>query len=225
MLLVSKDGPFAASLTMGGVRTAFKGQFDVSGNATNIVARNGLHSLQVILHLDLVDDTIRSRDRFGWGIHVEVLADRDVFNAMARCPLAGSYTVVLQPPERSDPSIPEGFGYGTLMITPTGLGRMIGFLADGTKITVSVPSPSTARGRCIRYSIRPGCLHWLGIGCTNSSLGATVDWFRPPLPTSPFSRQDSQPRDVVWREIRVAGGRRPVGRANQHSQRWAAATW
>ncbi len=30
-LLVSKMGPFAASLTMGGVRSAFKGQFDVSG--------------------------------------------------------------------------------------------------------------------------------------------------------------------------------------------------
>jgi polygalacturonase len=188
MLLVSKDGPFAASLTMGGVRTAFKGQFDVSGNATNIVARNGLHSLQVILHLDLVDDTDQITGTVSDGVFTsEVLADRDVFNAMARCPLAGSYTVVLQPPERSDPSIPEGFGYGTLMITPTGLGRMIGFLADGTKITVSVPLSKHGTWPLyqVLYKNRGACIGWVSVG-TNSSLGATVDWFRPPLPTSPF---------------------------------------
>ena len=39
LLVVSKKGPFAANLSLGGVRSAFKGQFDLSGNATNVVPR------------------------------------------------------------------------------------------------------------------------------------------------------------------------------------------
>jgi hypothetical protein len=181
-------GPFAASLTMGGVRNAFKGQFDVSGNATNTVTRNGLSSLQVILHLDLVDGTDQITGTISDGVFMsEVLADRNVFSAMARCPLAGSYTVVLQPPEGSDPSVPEGFGYGTLTVTSTGLGRMIGLLADGTKINVSVPLSKHGTWPLyqVLYKNQGACIGWVTFG-TNSSLGATVDWFRPPLPTSPY---------------------------------------
>jgi hypothetical protein len=73
------------------------------------------------------------------------------------------------------------------MITPTGLGRMIGFLADGTKITVSVPLSKHGTWPLyqVLYKNRGACIGWVSVG-TNSSLGATVDWFRPPLPTSPF---------------------------------------
>jgi PKD repeat protein len=187
-LVVSKNGPFSASLAMGGVRSVFKGQFDTSGNATNTVSRNGLNSLQVILHLDLVDKTDQITGTISDGVFTsEVLADRDVFSIMARCPLAGSYTVVLQPPERSNPSVPEGFGFGTLTVTSTGLGRMIGFLADGTKISVSVPLSKYGTWPLYEalYKNQGAAIGWVAFG-TNSSVGATVDWFRPPLTTSSF---------------------------------------
>ena len=187
-LLVSKGGPFAASLTMGGVRTAFKGQFDVSGNATNTVARKGLNPLQVILHLDPVDDADQITGTVSDGVFTsEVLADRNVFSAMARCPLAGSFTVVLQPPEGSDPTVPGGFGYGTLTVTPTGLGRLIGFLADGTKINVSVPLSKHGTWPLYQalYKSQGACIGWVTFG-TNSSVGATVDWFRPPISSSSY---------------------------------------
>ena len=107
-LVVSKNGPFAASLSLGGVRSAFKGQFDLSGNATNTVTRTGLNPLRVILHLDLVDDTDQITGTISDDVFTcEVLADRNIFGAMARCPLAGSFTVVLEPPEGIDQTIPE----------------------------------------------------------------------------------------------------------------------
>jgi hypothetical protein len=187
-LVVSKNGPFAASLSLGGVRSAFKGQFDVSGNATSTVTRSGLPSLRVILHVDLVNHTDQiSGSVSDGGFTSEVLADRQVFSAKARCPLAGSFTVVLQPPEGTDPSLPEGYGYGTLTVTPTGLGRVSGVLADGTKINVSVPLSKHGTWPLYQalYKSQGACIGWVTFG-TNSSVGATVDWFRPALPTSTY---------------------------------------
>ena len=187
-LMVSKNGPFAASLSLGGVQSAFKGQFDDSGNTTTTVTRTGLNSLQVILHLDMVNHTDQiSGTVSDGGFTSEVLADRQVFSAKARCPLAGTFTLVLEPPEGTDPSIPEGFGYGTLMVTPTGLGRVSGVLADGTKINVSVPLSKHGTWPLyqVLYQNQGACIGWVTFG-TNSSVGATVDWFRPPQSTSHY---------------------------------------
>ena len=109
-LVVSKTGSFAANLTMGGVKSAFKGQFDASGNATNTVMRKGLNSLQVILHLDLATAPIRSRERFRTACLRRSCWPTGRCTASTNpCPWAGSYTVVLVPPEGSDPNIPQGY--------------------------------------------------------------------------------------------------------------------
>jgi PKD repeat protein len=187
-LMVSKNGPFAASLTMGGVRTAFKGQFDASGNATNMVARTGLNPLQVILHLDLVNNTDQISGTISdGGFTAVVLADRQVFGALARCPLAGSFTMILQPPEGDDPSLPEGFGYGTFTVTRTGLGHVNGVLADGTRINVRVPLSKHGTFPLYQalYSSQGASIGWMTFG-TNGAVGATVDWFRPPTSGSHY---------------------------------------
>ncbi len=185
--VVSKTGSFAAKLTMGGARIAFAGQFDSSGNATTTVARRGLSSLGVILHLDLAgtdqitgtvsDDVFTS----------ELLADREVYSRKNPCPLAGKFTVVLEPPEGNDLNIPQGFGYGTVTVTAAGRGRATGVLADGTKISVTVP---LSRHRTwplyeALYKNHGASIGWVTFG-TNGALEATVDWFRPPMPTSPY---------------------------------------
>ena len=187
-LMVTRNGPFAASLSLGGVRSVFKGQFDASGNATNTVTRTGLDSLQVILHLDLVEGTDQIRGSISDGEFTsEVLADRQIFSATARCPLAGTFTVVLEPPEGDDPSLPEGFGYGTLTVTPTGLGRVSGVLADGTKLNVRVPlsKHGTLPLYQVLYNNHGASIGWMTFG-TNSSVGARVDWFRPRMAGSAY---------------------------------------
>ena len=139
-LVLCKTGSFAANLTMGGVRSAFKGQFDDSGNATNTVTRPGLNSLQVILHLDMTDGTEQITGTVSDGTFTsELLADRAVFSRTNPCPWVGTYTIVLAPPAGSDPDIPQGYGYGTLTVATTGGGKLSGVLADGTKITANVP--------------------------------------------------------------------------------------
>ena len=74
-----------------------------------------------------------------------------------------------------------------MTVTPTGLGRLSGVLADGTKINVSVPlsKHGTLPLYQALYKNQGATIGWVTFG-TNSSLGATVDWFRPPLPATAY---------------------------------------
>ncbi|MGD0016476.1 MAG: fibronectin type III domain-containing protein [Verrucomicrobiia bacterium] len=183
--MVGKTRSFTAQLTMGGVKSAFKGQFDASGNATNTVTRNGLAPLQVILHSDGSDRIMGtvSNDVFA----SELLADRAVYNRTNSCPLAGSYTVVLAPPEGSDPDIPQGYGYGTLSVTTIGGGKLSGVLGDGTKVKGNVPVSKYGTWPLYDalYKKQGSCIGWVTFA-TNSTLEATVDWFRPSMLVSNY---------------------------------------
>ena len=191
-LVLSKTGTFAANLTMGGVRSAFKGQFDDSGNTTNAVARPGPNPLQVILHLDVTGGTERITGTVTGTVSdgtftSELLADRAVFSRTNPCPSAGTYTIVLAPPTGNDPDIPQGYGYGTLTVTTTGDGKLSGVLADGTKITANAPVSKHGTWPLYDalYKNQGACIGWVTFD-TNDTLEATVDWIRPALPTSHY---------------------------------------
>ena len=186
-LVVGQAGSFAARLTMGGARVAFTGQFDDSGNAATTVARRGLSSVQVILHLDLAGaDQITGTISDGAFTSV-LLADREVYSRANPCPFAGRFGVVLEPPEGNDLKIPQGIGYGTLVVATTGRGRVTGVLADGTKINVTVPLSKHGTWPLydLLYKNHGASIGWVTLA-TNHTLEATVDWFRPSLPTSAY---------------------------------------
>ncbi|MEO7677932.1 MAG: hypothetical protein ABIV39_14330, partial [Verrucomicrobiota bacterium] len=62
-------------------------------------------------------------------------ADRAVFNTLTiPAPYAGNYTMRI-PGQMNDAASPTGDGFGTLTINTAGLGRLVGTLADGTKIS------------------------------------------------------------------------------------------
>ena len=177
---VSKTLSFTAQLTMGGVKATFKGQFDASGNATNTVTLKGLAPMQVILHSDSTDritGTV-SNDVFA----SELLADRVVYNRTNSCPSAGSYTVVLEPLEGSDPSMPQGCGYGTLTVTTIGGGKLSGVLGDGTKVKGNMPVSKYGTWPLynVLYKKQGSCIGWVTFN-TNSTLEATVNWFKPSI--------------------------------------------
>jgi hypothetical protein len=170
---------------MGGVRSAFRGLFDVAGNSTNMV---GLNSLQVIMHLDLTNGTDEITGRVSNGTFTsELLADRAVYGKTNPCPWVGTYTVVLEPPEGNNPDIPQGYGYGTLVVPAAGGGHMSGMLADGTKISASVPVSRYGTWPLYNalYKNQGSCIGWVTFE-TNSTLSATVDWFRPHMLTSHY---------------------------------------
>ena len=185
-VVAGKGGKFAANLIKGGVTSAFKGQFDSSGNALTVVLRKGLQPLKVWLHLDVghATDQIMGTVQEG-AVTSELLADRDVYSRTNPCPWAGTYTVVLEPPEGSNLTIPRGYGYGMLAIAKTGGGKLAGMLADGTKFSAS--APVSRHGTWPLYNLlyknQGSSLGWVTF-TTNDTLAATVDWFRPYLPGS-----------------------------------------
>ena len=215
-LVLSKTGTFAANLTLGGVRSAFKGQFDDSGNATNTVTRPGSNSLQVTLHLDVTGGTDQITGTVSDSTFTsQLLADRAVFSRTNPCPWVGTYTIVLAPPAGNDPTIPQGYGCGTLTVAATGGGKLGGVLADGTKIAANVPVSKHGTWPLYDalYKNQGACVGWVTFD-TNDTLEATVDWFLPSLPTSHYFPAGFTTNVTLLGQIYVsptAGGPSPAG--------------
>jgi len=179
-LVISKTGTFTAKLTMGGLRSSFRGQFDAGGNSTN--TPHGLDTLQVILHLDLenqtdqITGTVSDNSTFT----SVLLANRAVFSRTDRCPWIGRYTAVFEPPAGGGTNLPSGTGSAALTVTASGAARLSGVLADGTKISVSAPVSEDGMWPLYEalYKKQGACIGWVTFG-SNSTLAATVDWFCP----------------------------------------------
>ena len=178
---LSEDRSFVAKLIMGGVRSAFKGKFDFFGNATNVVTQKKLTPLQVALHLGqagsmtLVTGTA-SNDAFTSDISAGLAAFNrtNLFSSAA-----ARYTLVLQPLDTNDTSVPQGYGYATLTVKKTGRGTLQGVLADGTKIkaTGNVLLDNTWPFYSTLYQNHGSCLGLIAFA-TNNTISATVNWFK-----------------------------------------------
>ena len=186
-ITLSKTGTVSAKLTMGGAESSFRGQFDASGNSTNTVTPHGLNPLRVILHLDIenqtdqITGTVSDNNTFT----SVLLADRAVFSRANPCPWVGQYAAVFGAPPGNDPSLPQGTGNATLTVTVSGAARMSGVLADGTKISMNAPVSEQGTWPLYEalYKKQGACIGWVTFG-SNSTLAATVDWFRPPMSKS-----------------------------------------
>jgi uncharacterized repeat protein (TIGR03803 family) len=225
-LALSKSGSFTARLTLGGVRSNFKGTFDTSGNSTNTVARKGLSSLQIVLQiLDVTNETDQIVGTVSDGVFTsDVLADLAVFSKVNPSPWVGSYTFIMEPADDTDPTVPQGYGYGTINVATTGSAQLRGVLGDGTKI--SSVAPVSAFGALplyvSLYKNQGFCIAAVTIA-TNHTLTATANWFKPAVPldhdypdgftTSPsitgalyVSPKDSGPSIAGSEELTLGGG-------------------
>lgn len=183
---LSKTGTFSAKLTMGGVTSSFRGQFDASGNSTNTVARHGSNPVQVILYLDIENETDQITGTVSDGTFTSgLLADRAVFDSKSPCPWVGQYSVVFDAPAGGDTNLPSGSGNAMFVVTASGAARLGGVLADGTKISISAPVSEQGTWPLYEalYKKQGACIGWVTFG-SNSTLAATVDWFRPSMPKS-----------------------------------------
>ncbi|HUI06684.1 MAG TPA: choice-of-anchor tandem repeat GloVer-containing protein [Verrucomicrobiae bacterium] len=175
------DRSFVAKLIMGGVRSAFNGRFDFSGNATNTVTRPKLAPLQVALHLGESDGaTLITGTASNNAFASDISASLAVYNRTNRFASAGRYTLVLPPLDSSDTSVPQGYGYATLTVRRTGHGKLDGVLGDGTKIRAS--ANVLYGGIWPLYDPlyqRHGSCIGLVTFSTNNTISATVDWFKP----------------------------------------------
>ena len=179
-LVLTEAGSFTASLIMGGTRLAFGGVFDQSGNVTNTVSGQGSSSWQVVLHLDLTGETQEIRGTVSQGgSESQLLADLATFSKANPCPLAGLYTFLIMPPSDSDSNLPQGWGFGTVNIASTGIGKLSGTLGDGTKFKGSIPISKygTASLYSLLYGKKGLCAGWLNF--SNDMIEASMSWIRP----------------------------------------------
>jgi PKD repeat protein len=185
-LTVGNAGAFAAHLRLGRAHGSFNGRFDDSGNATMTILQGPLAPLEVTLHLDLAGADQITGMVTGANYASPLLASRAAYDRQNPCPVSGTYNTLVEPANEADTDLPQGFGYGTLTVTTTGVGSMSGFLGDGKKIGASAPvsKQNTWPLYVSLYENRGAVLGWVTIG-TNGMVGASVEWFRPANLASP----------------------------------------
>ena len=196
-IVLSKSGSFAGNLTLGGVKTAYKGQFDLTGNATNAVT-NAVVVTSVALNLDVtgVSGSITGGVS-GTDFASDLLAELpDMTQSWV-----GRYTLILPPADETVTNLPQGNGYATLTVNRSGLGTLVGTLGDGTAVSGSAPVASSGLWPWYaiqynrnaspvlinqyqngvtgpytsRYGNPGGVVSWLTL--TNAPFTSIVDWF------------------------------------------------
>ena len=174
-IVLTKTGAFVGNLTLAGKKTAYKGQFDLAGNATNAVA-----NVSVALHLDLSSVFIAGTVS-GNGFAAELLAELPGPSRARQ----GIYTLVLIPADATATNVPQGYGYASLTVSRTGIGSLSGALNDGTRLTAKAPvSPSGLWPFYVSlYKNTGACIGWVSFETDTAVDAVAVDWFAPASPS------------------------------------------
>ena len=186
-MTVVPGGTFSGYLQIGASRYPMSGRFHLDGSALATVIRPGLNPLAVTLQLDFgggehtVTGTVSSA---AWTAQLD--GDQAVFNGNTRkAPQAGRYTMSFL--GGSNPAAePSGDGYGIVTITPAGWVILAGTLADGTKISQSVPVSTNGfwPAYVSLYGGQGSLIGWIALSnAPPENLSGEIGWIKPPLKT------------------------------------------
>jgi len=185
-LSLTSGGTYSAYILTGGRRTNFTGQFDLSGNSTKVVPRQGTTPLTVSLALDLSGASDRLTGSITDGHWTaDLQADLAVFSTRTKpaTEYAGIYTVLIAGGTMGDATFPLGDGYATLNVTAGGTATVTGTLADGSGFSQSVPVSKSGRVpfQVSLYSGGGSILGWLAFDTNQpaSSIQGPLSWIRP----------------------------------------------
>ncbi len=184
-IIATAKGALSGSLQMGGKGYALSGQFDPGGAASRTIARPNLSALAVDLQLDLTEGTDRVVGSVSDGTWTAMLAgDRAIYDGKTKlAPQAGSYTVILAGAYGST-NEPAGDSYGTLTVGKNGAISFTGTLADGSKVTRSVPVSQYGQWPFYASLYGGQGMLWSWLAFTNASdLGGSVAWTKLPVKT------------------------------------------
>jgi len=193
-LTVGSLGTFSAKLTVGGVRSACSGRFDLAGKATNLVPRRDATNLTLSLELDLIsgsDTIVGSVDHGDW--QSALTAYRDIWDTRTNpAPQAGRYTVIIPGDVDHTDTEPGGDGFGTIQVTPDGTAKLTGTLADGTKVSAKIAlSPNGLLPLYVPLYAGLGSINgWVTFQDVpnTSDLDGPVTWFKPTSTTAKYYR-------------------------------------
>lgn len=173
------DRKFSGKLQVGGGTYSLSGQLDATGQATANISRRNQSPLTVQLEMRGSDWLIGTVSNEDWT--ADIIADRAVFNAKTSpAPLSGRYTLLIAGTNNGGATLPQGNGYGTLSISKAGVTSFTGSLADGTRVSQSVPVSQAGQWPLYAslYDGQGSLLGWITIGET-SELGGDIAWTRP----------------------------------------------
>jgi uncharacterized repeat protein (TIGR03803 family) len=221
-LVFSKTGSFAAKLTMGGVRSAFKGRFDTSGNSTNTVTPKGSSPLTVILQvMPVTNGTDQIMGTVSNGTFAaQLAANLAIFSKENVSPWVGAFTFALPPADSTNSAAPQGYGYGTLTVTSSGSGSLKGALGDGTKISGKFPVSGYGTWPLYNSLYKNGgsCIGWVTFAESNTLTG-TVYWFKTAASgdqfyPAGFSTTNALTGDIYVPPAAAANGQLTLGGGN-----------
>jgi len=183
----TKKGRYSGHLQIGSVRYPFSGTFDSLGQGTNVLHHRG--SSDLALGFYLVGDMAYGQVSDGTWTNDFIVADRAVFNTRINpAPFAGQYTIIL-PGHDTDPSVPNGDGFGAVRVTKSGIAQVSGTLADGTHFSQSAPLSKDGSWPLYAslYAGKGSALSWLAFTNTaTNDINGSLSWIKPPVPNSRY---------------------------------------
>jgi hypothetical protein len=187
------------------------GQFDRAGRASNTLFPRNQPALTVAFQMDWTDSdrVLGTVTNDNW--QASFSADRATFSSKANpAPAAGRYTLIV-PGQRDSLITPAGDGYGTVVVDGGGHIRLVGALADGTKISQSaVLSKTGSWPLSVPLYAGQGLLwSWVSFASAGSNdLSGALRWIKPNLLTAKYypSGFDSTPALYGARYERPAQG-------------------
>ncbi|MGD0816208.1 MAG: leucine-rich repeat protein [Verrucomicrobiota bacterium] len=184
----SSHGAYSAKLLLDGGSYPLSGTFDLSLQASAILARTGKPPLTVVLQLanNQIFGRVSGNATNAW--FSELHADRAQFNSKSdpATDYTGKYTLVIPPGSPVPTNEPGGYGYATLATTPAGVVSLSGSLADNTAFSQSVPVATNGSVPLYAslYSKTGSFQGWLTLtNFTNhlaqTIVGANLAWIKP----------------------------------------------
>jgi hypothetical protein len=145
-----------------------------------------MQSVAVDLQVDMADpDRLTgtvSNDTFT----ANLLADRAGFDGRQNlAPQAGRYTLAIDGNEGASPTTPGGYGFGTVTVNSAGVIRVAASLADGAKLSQSVPISKDGDWPLFGslYSGKGFIMSWAKFAeSTSEDIDGDVVWFKPAVP-------------------------------------------
>jgi hypothetical protein len=209
---VTANGKFSGRLLLSGERYSLSGAMGPFGQASVTISRRNVSAVQVQFLMAGPDQLTGSVRDGNWT--AELTAERTAFDGRLRlAPQMGRYTMVIPGADPLCTTVPNGYGYGTLLVDNSGQVHLSGALADNTKITQAAPLSrdgvwpvyvSLYRGRSL-------LLGWLTFtNMLGADLSGLLQWNRPTDADAPFYPGGFQADTSVqgWRYTRPKDGAR-----------------
>jgi len=194
-LTLAANGSFTGRLTLAGAQYPLRGTLSAGYGTFDHTITEAAATLDAALVLDpsvpAISGTIAVSAPGGAGSYVVDSIGR--FNARTvTTGLEGRYTLVIPPVSGTDPTLPQGPGYGTMFVTPLGAITITGKLGDGARFSLGSHLNADGRTCALFGALYPGGHPGSIAGQitfesgTTSDCDGVLDWIKPRQTTGAY---------------------------------------